>query len=391
MDKILYIGYAIPKDMVGSVPGASVAGNKMQLNVIKELANAFRLHCISIFPIAAFPRGKDMVVKAKTITLCLDIDTNVPFMVNLPIIKNFSACIHTYLTARKVVKREGVKRILTFNMFPYTAWPALRLKKKYGCEVISLIADLPIDDNVGTKGVKKHLRKWFDNYTKKAITLCDKVIVLNEEASREFAPGIPHIVIEGGVDVEEIGEYIPLKKKRKNILYAGSLQEHNGISTIIEAMELLGPDTGMELDIYGDGELLEYVKKKATLLRNVNYCGIVGNEEIMRLQREAWLLVNPRDVNNKISKVTFPSKTFEYLLSGTPVLTTNLNGYSEEYTENMFVVNFGTPEAFAEQLKRIDKLTDQQMENVGYKAREMIVHNKNWKVQGKKIADWIGA
>ena len=54
--------------------------------------------------------------------------------------------------------------------------------------------------------------------------------------------------------------------------------------------------------------------------------GCVTNDEIVRLQCEATLLVNPRPSDKEFCKYSFPSKTIEYMASGTPVLMTKLPG-----------------------------------------------------------------
>src|SRR4051794_37978308 len=101
------------------------------------------------------------------------------------------------------MKEEDYDYIFTFNMFPQIGLPAKWLKQKYGVQVISLLADLPIDDRVNRKGISKFLRKWFDTLTKKTINFCDKIIVLNKNAAERFAPNTDYIIIDGGININE--------------------------------------------------------------------------------------------------------------------------------------------------------------------------------------------
>jgi hypothetical protein len=242
---ILFLGYVIPADEVGKVCGASVAGNKMQLNILKNLCKYedIDIQSITIYPIAAFPKTKKIFVKHKILNLFGTYFSEVPFYINLPIIKNLVELLTVYLAARKIVKRYEINTILTYNMFPQTSLPALILKKKFGCEIVSIIADLPIDDNVQTAGLKKKLRNVFDTITLKSIQLCDKVVVLNSEAANIYANGIPYIVIEGGIDLEEVCHISDNASTKHNIVYSGSLQEHNGITNLITAMEMVADST----------------------------------------------------------------------------------------------------------------------------------------------------
>ena len=59
-----------------------------------------------------------------------------------------------------------------------------------------------------------------------------------------------------------------------------------------------------------------------------------------------------RVVNDPIAQVTFPSKTFEYLLSGTPVLSTRLNGYTHEYDEAIVDIISDVNMAYSEHARR---------------------------------------
>ena len=119
------------------------------------------------------------------------------------------------------------------------------------------------------------------------------------------------------------------------MLFCGALTEYNGILNLIDAMEYLH-DEDIVLDIYGGGYLEDRVTEASKKNPKIRYHGRVSNQEVMQKQREAWLLINPSIVDAPIDQVTFTSKTFEYLLSGTPVLSTRLNGYGEEYEDHMY-------------------------------------------------------
>ena len=155
------------------------------------------------------------------------------------------------------------------------------------------------------------------------MSACDRFIVLNEYVAKNYLVGKPYVVVDGGVGENDIGPYKFITKRKKNVLFCGALTEYNGIPNLLKAMELV-KDPQVTLDIYGGGYLENMVAEYAQRHENVNYYGKISNHEVMEKQREAWLLVNPRKVDDLIAKVTFPSKTFEYMLSGTPVLTTPL-------------------------------------------------------------------
>lgn len=54
MKKIVYLGYVVTPEEANHASGASVAGNKMQWNVIKNLAlrKDVEITCITVTPLA---------------------------------------------------------------------------------------------------------------------------------------------------------------------------------------------------------------------------------------------------------------------------------------------------------------------------------------------------
>lgn len=391
---ILYIGFAVDRKYETQYEGISVAGNKMQVNFLKELNRIMtdeKLTVVSIFPAAAYPRDKVVIVNRESVQIDekSGLTGYVPFMVNFPFIKNLYEIVSTYRISKKIAQNEKVDKIVIFNAFPQTAFSALKLKRIYGCEVICLLADLPIDDSIKTRGVQHLLRNVFDRYTKKAIKKMDKLIVLNKQAAQDYAPDVPYMIMEGAVSSEDIKPFIWNAPKEHNIVFTGALQKHNGIVELVEGVKRL-KDTDICLDIYGDGEFRDYVKENAVAYSCIHYHGKVSNEVVQAKQREAFLLVNPRPVDNYISQVTFPSKIFEYMMSGTPVLTTKLNGFTDEYMNTMFFIADNSPETIELAVRDILAIDEAKLRERAQKAYNLVTEKKNWRVQTQRMHDFIG-
>jgi glycosyltransferase involved in cell wall biosynthesis len=290
---------------------------------------------------------------------------------------------------KKLLKQNPDAVMFGFNLFPQIGIPMRKLKKKFPqCKMVSLLADLPIDDKVDRKGFSKLLRKWFDYSTWESIAACEGFIVLNEYVAKTYLPDKPYVVVDGGLDESGIRPYEFQLSAKKNVLFCGALTEYNGISNLLKAMELL-EDKEITLDIYGGGYLEKEVEEFAKTHSNVHYYGKVSNQEVMQKQREAWLLINPRKVDDLIAKVTFPSKTFEYMLSGTPILTTRLNGYGMEYEDKMFFIEEDTPEGIARAILELNQMDDLELSCMAKKAYDFVVEQKTWKKQVEKIEAFL--
>lgn len=391
---ILYIGFAVDRKYETRYEGISVAGNKMQVNFLKELNSIMsneNLTVVSIFPVAAYPRDKVIIINREKVEIDEKSGLNgyVPFILNFPIIKNLYEIVSTYRVSIKIAQNSEVEKVVIFNAFPQTAYAALKLKRLLGCEVICLLADLPLDDSIKTRGLQHLLRNIFDRYTKRAIKKMDKLIVLNKQAAQDYAPDVPYMVMEGAVSAEDIRPFIWTNHKEHNIVFTGSLQKHNGIVELVESVKRL-KDTDICLDIYGDGEFRDYVKENAAANSCIHYHGKVLNKEVQAKQREAFLLVNPRPIDNYISQVTFPSKIFEYMMSGTPVLTTKLNGFTEDYMDTMFFIDDNAPKTIELAVRYILALDEATLKDLAQKAYNLVTEKKNWHVQTQSMYNFIG-
>lgn len=386
---ILYLGYAINKSEASTLYGASIAGNNMQINVLKNLSKYkdIDIKSITIYPTAAYPKGK-LFINRKEIQLFDGMSSIRVSMLNIPFYKQFFETFMTYFEAYKIVKKKKIDIIFTFNMFPQIGLPAMWLKKMFGCKIVTLLADLPIEDGEVRNKLYLRLRTLYDRLTKKAIVSSDKIIALNQHGVESYAPDSKYIVVEGGIEQESIVE-LPIKQLiQKNIVYSGSLVAYSGIMNLIEAMKFVKNDQVI-LDIYGTGPLVDYVTKCAKEMKRVCYHGKVDNETMRRIQQEAYLLINPRPIHDPIAMVTFPSKIFEYMMSGTPVLTTKLNGFTNDYLDKMYLIENEEPTLIADKIDEIMELPISQLTAKAALARHFVIENKTWEMQCEKIYQFI--
>lgn len=386
---IIFLGYAVAENDANILSGASVAGNKMQINILRQLKeyDDINIKAITVYPVAVYPKDKKIIYKKETINLFKGLDAVRVGFLNAPVIKQLSQMYSVYRQLKRELKQvSGNTVILSFNLYPQVGTPMMRIKKKYGVQTVSVLADPPIDHKIARKGISKWLRGIFDGSTKKNIALCDRLIVLNAEAARRYAPDTEYIVVEGGVNLHEYNLKPVHPKKKKNIVYSGSLNKYSGIDNAAKAFEYI-KNQDITLEIYGDGELREDICRIKD--KRIRYMGKVSNEEMKNIQAEAWLLINPRPVDDEIALMTFPSKLFEYLISGTPVLTTKLNGLMPEYLDNLFYIEDNSPETIAGKINEIYSMDDGKLLELAENARRFIRTEKSWEKQGEHIYEFL--
>jgi len=183
-------------------------------------------------------------------------------------------------------------------------------------------------------------------------------------------------------------EYRNSRINAKIIVYTGTLIYYDGTEELLKAMSLLNPEE-YSLHIYGAGPDEKLVIDYQQRYSNIKYMGYLPNKEMKNVMKDADLLVNPR-IDNKLTDVFgFPSKMIEYLLSGTPVLTTDFAAMPEEYKEFVYIIKEQTGEGIAESIKKVFEDEEKQREFKCRKAYEYIYNNNRYEDIVGEMIDFI--
>ncbi len=215
----------------------------------------------------------------------------------------------------------------------------------------------------------------------------DGYVLLTEAMNEIVNPhGKPYTVIEGQVDIAmgNVPNTIENKASPCIMMYAGSLKKIYGISRLVEAFVAV-QIPNWELHIYGDGDYREELEEICEKYQNVKYLGIKLNSEIVAAEIKASLLVNPRPTDEEYTKYSFPSKNMEYMVSGTPVLTTNLPGMPDEYREYVYIFADESVDGMKETLSNVLMKTTEELYDFGANAKKFVLDKKNNTAQAKKV------
>ena len=282
----LFLGYVIDKEDCFKYKGPSVAGNKYQIGILDSLFSIPEsvVDVFTYFPIASYPHNKKILIKKRKKKINDKLDIHIIPFINIQYLKQISIYLSMLFYGVLYLIKNQCDCIIYYNAFPPLSLVALLLGKIFKKKTICIVADLPIHA-YKYRGLKKLFNESRIVLTKRLINNSDGLIVLNENAAKEYAPEKPYIVIEGGVDLEEI-KYIDRKIINSHhndkiiLFYSGLLTEFNGIKILLEAFKLI--NNGLyELHIYGNGELEQLVIKEAELCENIKYHGYQKNNDII--------------------------------------------------------------------------------------------------------------
>ena len=248
-------------------------------------------------------------------------------------------------------------------------------------QIIGIITDLP--KYFGGNKVQKCINK--------IINRCSKYILMTEEMNDIVNKNKKkNIVIEGMSDIEMIdkNKIDACKYSERVIVYAGSFDKRFGILKLLNAFTKVEGDD-VRLWIFGRGDAESEIIEQCEKDKRIYFGGMRLNEEILEIESKATLLVNPRPSDEEMTKYSFPSKTMEYMSTGTPVLTTKLKGIPDEYDEYLYYFDDETIEGIARRLEEVISLPRLTLNEKGEKARKFVLDKKNNLIQAKKILNMI--
>ena len=368
------------------------AANKFQWNLIKGLEQNLKspLKLISAMFLGAFPlKYKKAVIKNQEFNhtdIADHKDYSLGFL-NIPIVK--------HIFRKNAIKRCVVKNVdlqSTEVAFGYSMSTPIVDNLLYikelnpAVKTCLIVPDLPEFMNVGGKkrllfGILKRIdtKKLY-----KKIKGIDYFVVISKYMPEKLGVNKNRcVVVEGIADINGANTAKTVTDV-KNIVYTGAISPKYGIATLVDSFSAL-KDENLRLVLAGSGET-ECVENAQKTDNRIEFLGTVPNAAARELQRNAYLLVNPRNSDDEFTKYSFPSKTMEYMSSGTPVVTMPLKGIPEEYYEHLIIVE----NSLEETLKSALNMDMEELTLKGKNAMEFVKREKNALEKKKKIIEILG-
>ena len=143
------------------------------------------------------------------------------------------------------------------------------------------------------------------------------------------------VVVEGvfSNQKEQLEEIV--KNQNKVIMYTGILHRDKGIENLVSAFEKI-QDSDYRLWIRGYGDYADELVEKSKKDSRIVYLEPMTHSQLFMLEQQATVMVNPTQPHLDFTKYFFPSKTMEYLASGTPTIMYHLSCMPEEYDNYIY-------------------------------------------------------
>lgn len=381
----------IVRNSIGAVVFANHTFQTMLLKGLRQVIGKEDLYVVSMPQIGAFPlRYKSVFYKG----FLKGVHEYTISFFNLPVLKHYGASLGVKRFLKRSMDCSGEEKVycILYDLQPAFMKNLIRLKRQYpAMEIISVIPDLPGMTGCSSRGLYGWWTRRMQKRSLKFWGFVDKFVVFARPMIEKIPiAGRPVWVLEGVCDTEDIPENESVEPGlRKIIFYSGSLQERNGILNLVEAFRRIEEDT-FELVICGAGDTENEIKKAAAADKRIRFIGQVGREEVLRLQKKATLLVNPRTPEGEFTRYSFPSKVMEYFASGVPVLMYKLEGIPEEYYNYCYTLEgSATVDDLKDELVRICGQPQEILKKMGTAACMFVKEHKNLTEQSRKLLSFI--
>lgn len=361
-------------------------GNRVDYNVVS-------------FPsLPAWPRYRHLFTpKGKMIIGESDRGDYIRYL-DLPAIKQ----LYQYFALKKYIRKwcednieEVYLHVILFTQQADKLGAVVKLKKIFkNLRITVIVTDLIENAQYyeSNKSFLKRIQVWIEKRLEhKLFPHIDKFVLLSQQMVDFIPEAIErNIVVEGIANDNNtvFKSHDKIGNREKILLYTGILEEYAGINKAVDAFRLTS-EPQFKFVICGAGPSEDYVISASREDPRIIYKGKVPHDNVIELQRKATALINPRQPDGIITKYSFPSKTMEYMLSGTPMIGYKLEGIPEEYFEYMFIPEDLTVSKLTNCINDTLSMPQEELDAFAEKARSFVKNDKNSIAQVRRILQFI--
>lgn len=390
----IYLGSSRPahvnKELLDMGSYINFAGNTLQQALLEGFSKLLpKLKIISGWGISTYPKVKKIFLKRRELEEFGTKDYVYVGGINLP----FLNLVTRYIRCKKELKRklsnDEDNIVVIYEVHTPFLLAAKKLRKRIK-HINLIVPDMP-QFMSGNQGKLHNFLKSIDaKLIRKCLAKIDSYSLLSE-GMRELLPmeGKNWTLMEGIFQNTFSDEKVE-KEPNKTIMYTGGIHRRRGTDLLVQSfLKINNPD--YRLWIRGDGdddmkrEILELSKKDPRIV----YFEPMERGELLKMEQRATVMVNPTQPSLDFTKYFFPSKTMEYLASGTATVMFHLDCMPKEYDEYLFYVEEESAESLKNKLVEVCEMPAEERIKFGQRASEFILTQKTPEKQCGKILDLI--
>jgi glycosyltransferase involved in cell wall biosynthesis len=394
---VLYLGSFFEESRIKEIWDNSKGALVNSANIFQRalldgfVQNNFQIDCIVNAPaIGSYPYRYRKIWFSSSLFLIKNIKGINAGFFNFMLLKNI--CVYTSVKKHALswAKKEDVedKIIIVYSLLSPYLQAALAVKKLYpNTKICCIVLDLPEFFNDKISWIYSILNKIETHYIyNKLLPYVDSYILLTKYMVEALhIRNKPWLLMEGIYSFKDRRTII---KEEFTVLYTGLLDRRYGVADLLNAFCMIS-DERYKLWICGDGTDRYLVEDAAKKDRRIVYYGYQKQDRVLMMQQQATILINPRNADGEFTKYSFPSKTMEYMASGTPTIMYKLPGVPDEYLNYLAIIPDDSLTSLKETIIEWCNKPIDELNRFGGNAKKFIEMNKTATIQSRRIINFI--
>ena len=343
-----------------------------------------KISIITSWGITNFPKVKKLCFRRRVMSYGKGKDNYVYVgAFNFPLLDKVYRYLKVRSQIKRLLKKDEDNILVVYGVQSPFLLAAIYFKRRIK-HINVIVPDLP-EFMSGNQG-KLHL--FLKSIDHKIIIHCLKKIdsySLLSESMRERLPmeGKKWCLMEGIYQPAD-EEIVLAKNPNKVVMYTGGIYHRRGTDLLLEAFELID-DPDYRLWIRGNGDMKDEILELSKKDPRIVYFEPVPRIELLKMEKEATCMINPTMPSLDFTRYFFPSKTMEYLASGTATIMFHLGCMPEEYDRYLFYIEEESAESMRDKIVEVCEEKREILTKLGVEARDFILSQKSPMKQCQKI------
>lgn len=390
---LIYVGSSRPEEMTKELldMGSAVnfAGNTLQNALLDGFTEHYpNMKIVSSWGITTFPKVKRIFFKKKNISY-KGYNDNYIYVgaLNLPILNLLSRFIRTRKTIKNFLDKSKENIIVIYEVHTPFLLAVASLHKQISktCLIVPDLPEFMSGNNGKLHNFFKSIDRWLIN---KCIKKIDSFALLSEHMKERLPINNKPWTLMEGIFQPTDKEDSTNKEELRTIMYTGNIYHRRGVDVLLDAFSKIESEN-YRLWIRGNGDLEDEIKQRSKKDPRIVYFDPMSREELLKLERKATVMINPTPPSQEFTKYFFPSKTMEYLASGTPTMMYRLGCMPKEYDKHVYYIDDEKVETLRDKIIEICEKPQEELDAFGAEAREFILTKKTPAIQCGKIIELL--
>ncbi len=383
--RVLYLSNAFPPGVSGRFPSVAAAAHATETRMAQALAKHVTLSTVGLLPARVWsqlePRDDSLGLEHRLLLWNRD-----------------PALWHQWRSWRQLrrfyldeVQRSGMPDIVlvrnlqhVFNHF--VKW----LRKQHPRPAIVLVlADSGLGQPVSLSRRLRYYFKPMQVLEEQAALWYDACLGFGLESQRHFKPrGVPWLWMPSAFNFYYEPPPSTVRDGPIRFGYFGGLTQSIGVLSLVHAF--LASGVPGPLRLCGFGGLTETLKKLAAEHPNLQFDGLLPRQsDCLPWAQQVDVLVNPR-VPLRGQDNSFPSKIFEFAMTGKAILSTRACGVDQVLLDEGIYADAGNLEpSLCQKFREVSAMDRAELQRRGAAIRQRIIKEYNWDQQARRMVEFF--